>query len=520
MPIFVAVLAFAIFHEQRVTGARLVGVAVGFVGVALLVGAQPEGKILGALAVVGMAACYAFGGLLTRRHLAGVRPQVVAAGTTLVAALALVPAGVAQAPGELPGWKAIGSVVFLGARRDGARLPHLLHADRERRRAYAALVTYLVPPLALAYGAIFLGERFGAAAFGGLALILGGVALGTGALRPSRLRRRIARAPRGRLRAAGRLRAVRAPGLDWPSARRRRAASPAPPSRARSHRRGVRAHPGAARARAERLRARRLLRALVGALRLQALGAAAAAAAVAGRARAAGPGRERGRDRPRRRRRGRVQGRVAQPPDARSSRSRARRPASAGSSATSSRWARGRSRCSTGSASARPTGTSAAPSPAIGHYGNCTGVPNVGGETVFDEAYAANPLVNAMCVGLLPTERVLSAKATGTGQPARALRRAHRPRRDRRRLRAREPGSRGLRREAAVGADRRPVPRQGADRGVARPRRARPRRSGCRTAAPPGSPRRSPRWRAATPASTCTSTACRCASPTSSRGRS
>jgi phosphoribosylformylglycinamidine synthase subunit PurL len=51
----------------------------------------------------------------------------------------------------------------------------------------------------------------------------------------------------------------------------------------------------------------------------------------------------------------------------------------------------------------------------VGHYGNCTGVPNVGGEVVFDQAYAGNCLVNAMCVGLLPTERVLQAKATGTG---------------------------------------------------------------------------------------------------------
>jgi phosphoribosylformylglycinamidine synthase len=51
----------------------------------------------------------------------------------------------------------------------------------------------------------------------------------------------------------------------------------------------------------------------------------------------------------------------------------------------------------------------------IGHYGNCVGVPNVGGECAFDEAYAQNPLVNAMCVGLLPTERVLSAKAQGPG---------------------------------------------------------------------------------------------------------
>jgi drug/metabolite transporter (DMT)-like permease len=40
-------------------------------------------------------------------------------------------------------------------------------------------VTYLVPPIALTYGAVFLDERFGAAAFGGHALILIGVALGT-----------------------------------------------------------------------------------------------------------------------------------------------------------------------------------------------------------------------------------------------------------------------------------------------------------------------------------------------------
>jgi phosphoribosylformylglycinamidine synthase subunit PurL len=51
----------------------------------------------------------------------------------------------------------------------------------------------------------------------------------------------------------------------------------------------------------------------------------------------------------------------------------------------------------------------------IGHYGNCVGVPTVGGETVFDPSYEDNCLVNAMCVGLLPTERVLKAQARGTG---------------------------------------------------------------------------------------------------------
>ena len=51
----------------------------------------------------------------------------------------------------------------------------------------------------------------------------------------------------------------------------------------------------------------------------------------------------------------------------------------------------------------------------IGHYGNCVGVPTVGGEAVFDEAYAGNCLVNAMCVGLLPTRRVLGSRARGAG---------------------------------------------------------------------------------------------------------
>jgi phosphoribosylformylglycinamidine synthase len=51
----------------------------------------------------------------------------------------------------------------------------------------------------------------------------------------------------------------------------------------------------------------------------------------------------------------------------------------------------------------------------IGHYGNCVGVPTVGGETLFDDAYADNCLVNAMCVGLLPAERVTRARATAPG---------------------------------------------------------------------------------------------------------
>src|SRR5581483_2829681 len=51
----------------------------------------------------------------------------------------------------------------------------------------------------------------------------------------------------------------------------------------------------------------------------------------------------------------------------------------------------------------------------IGGYGNSVGVANVGGATVFDEAYAGNCLVNAMCVGILDPGRLQSAKASGPG---------------------------------------------------------------------------------------------------------
>jgi len=51
----------------------------------------------------------------------------------------------------------------------------------------------------------------------------------------------------------------------------------------------------------------------------------------------------------------------------------------------------------------------------VGHYGNCVGVATVGGEAVFDERYAGNCLVNAMCVGLLPAERLTRAEMSGPG---------------------------------------------------------------------------------------------------------
>lgn len=52
----------------------------------------------------------------------------------------------------------------------------------------------------------------------------------------------------------------------------------------------------------------------------------------------------------------------------------------------------------------------------ISHYGNCIGIPTVGGETFFDSCYEKNPLVNAFCIGVMPKNRMYKARATKVGQ--------------------------------------------------------------------------------------------------------
>ena len=134
-----------------------------------------------------------------------------------------------------------------------------------------------------------------------------------------------------------------------------------------------------------------------------------------------------------------------------SSPTRARPPASAASSATSSPWAPG----PIAVMDSLRFGRADAPDTArvlpgvvagVGGYGNCLGLPNIGGELLFDDCYAGNPLVNALCVGVMKHEDVRLAKAEGARQQGHPLRRAHRRRRHRRRQRA---GSRDLRRRRA-----------------------------------------------------------------------
>jgi drug/metabolite transporter (DMT)-like permease len=188
MPLFTALFVYWFVRSQRVTGAKLVGVGVGFLGVLLLVGVQPRGDVLSALAVLLTALMYAGSSVYAGVRLRESPALVTSLGALGFATLVTLPLGLSQLPHEPPSWKAIASIVALGA--VGLSIAYLLYFTliAAEGAPYAALVTYLVPALALVYGAVFLGEEVTASAVGGLALILAGVALGTGTVGSRRMR--------------------------------------------------------------------------------------------------------------------------------------------------------------------------------------------------------------------------------------------------------------------------------------------------------------------------------------------
>jgi len=180
------------FGRERVTGSRLAGVLVGFAGVALLVGAPGGAGLLAALAVVLAALCYAGGITYGARMLAGTEPIVVAAGSTVVATLLTAPLGVSRLPASVPGWKEMASVVVLGLAGTGLAYVLYFAVLGSAGPSRTVLVTYLVPGVALLYGAALLAEPVRPAAVAGLALVLAGVAFAARTREPRLIRPHIA----------------------------------------------------------------------------------------------------------------------------------------------------------------------------------------------------------------------------------------------------------------------------------------------------------------------------------------
>lgn len=183
VPIFTFLVAARVLPKERVGPARVLGVALGFLGVAVLAGLDPRGgwwAVAGTLAVVLSSLSYAFGGVYGQLRVRTVSGPVLATGSMLVGGLILLPLALVQLPDHAPSAQATGGLLaltLLGTAFGQLVLFRMLRLFGSRR---LSLVTYLMPGFALVYGAVFLSEPITAAALGGLVLILVGVALGSG----------------------------------------------------------------------------------------------------------------------------------------------------------------------------------------------------------------------------------------------------------------------------------------------------------------------------------------------------
>jgi drug/metabolite transporter (DMT)-like permease len=186
VPIFNVMLAPLILPSERTTGIRLAGVGLGLVGVGVLSGAQPtvtSAFVVGTMAVVVASLSYAISGFYAQRRLGSASGPALATVSMTGGAIALLPLALVFAPNHAPHWKPVASLAALTLFGTALAQLILYRALRYHGAARTSLVTYIMPPIALFYGAILLDENITAATIGGLALILAGVALGSGALR-------------------------------------------------------------------------------------------------------------------------------------------------------------------------------------------------------------------------------------------------------------------------------------------------------------------------------------------------
>ncbi len=192
-PLFAVVLAHVLTRDERMTRGRAAGVLLGLAGVAVLVGPEALGRFdaqgLAQLAVLGAAFSYACAGIYGRRF-KGLPPVVAAAGMVTCSAVLTLPlALVMERPWEMsPG--AVTWAAVLGLALPSTALAYVIYF-RILASAGATnllLVTFLIPVSALALGVAVLGERPGASALAGLALIFAGLAAVDG--RVGRLRGR------------------------------------------------------------------------------------------------------------------------------------------------------------------------------------------------------------------------------------------------------------------------------------------------------------------------------------------
>src|SRR4051794_14360515 len=175
-PIFTAILAIWLDHSERLSTPGVVGVAIGLVGVALLLGVDLGGSstaLLGGLMVVLASVGYAIGGFALKRWFRGYQPLALVAGTMSASALMTLPLALISPPDSV-GLDTVGAILALGVGGTGIAFVIYYTLNHAIGPTRTSLVAYIAPVFAVVYGVTLLDEDFSVTTALGIVLIVGG----------------------------------------------------------------------------------------------------------------------------------------------------------------------------------------------------------------------------------------------------------------------------------------------------------------------------------------------------------
>jgi drug/metabolite transporter (DMT)-like permease len=176
-PIFTAVLAPFFDDDERSTGTALIGIVIGIIGVALILGVDLGGggaALGGGLMVLGATVGYAVGGFMVKRSFSALDAIGVVTTTMALSALMTLPVAAATAPEAAPGGGTIAAMLALGIGGTGIAFAIFYTLIGRLGPARASLVAYIAPGFAVFYGVALRGEPLTALTVFGLLLIVGG----------------------------------------------------------------------------------------------------------------------------------------------------------------------------------------------------------------------------------------------------------------------------------------------------------------------------------------------------------
>ncbi len=182
-PIFTVILAHFLTRDDRFTAKKVLGIALGFIGVGLLMWPELRGglqtSVWGQLAIVGASASYAIASIFAHQRLRGEPPLVSAAGQFSMGFVYILPLSLlVERPFNLsPSWTAIASWITLGLLGTATAYGIYYVLLKRTNATFTTTVTYIVPINGLLLGALILHEHLNPELFISLALILSGVLL-------------------------------------------------------------------------------------------------------------------------------------------------------------------------------------------------------------------------------------------------------------------------------------------------------------------------------------------------------